>query len=327
MVSRAFVVVAAVLVLASPALADSPKLDQARKAIDEVRFDDAQRLLVGAIADGGNSPAAMREIYKLSASSAVVLGQREVAEQNYRRWLALDASAKVGPEVAPKLREPFEAAQAYIAAHGRLTAIATRVSGDAIDVSVTDPLGMAVSASVAGGTAVPLSTERRARLTSSDPAAVMVAVLDERGNRLVEVTAGPAPAPEPVVAPTIPLVREPIDREIDEQPSGKRFRVWLLFAVPSVALMLTGVGFAYGASYDGVAIEEKIRDSTTTVYSDVADLRTRQTAFIALGSTAFGLGVLLAIPAAIFYARASGDRAVVPVVGRDSAGAAIVGQF
>ena len=187
---------------------------------------------------------------------------------------------------------------------------------------------MAVSATVAGGAAVPLSTERRARLTSSDPAAVMVAVLDERGNRLVELTAGPAPATEPIVAPTIPLVREPIDPENrDDEPKGKRFRVWLLFAVPSVALMLTGVGFAYAASEDRIAIDEGIRDSTTTVYSDIADLRTREKAFIALGSTAFGLGVVFAVPAVIFYLRARTDRTVVPILGKDSAGAAIVGRF
>jgi len=67
-VTRALAVVA-VLALATPAHADNPKLEQARKAIDEVRFDDAQRLLVGALADGGNSPSGVREIYKLSAST------------------------------------------------------------------------------------------------------------------------------------------------------------------------------------------------------------------------------------------------------------------
>jgi hypothetical protein len=321
-VSRAISIVA-MLALASSAHADSPKLEQARKAIDEVRFDDAQRLLVGALADGGNSPAAVREIYKLSASTAVVVGQREVGEQNYRRWLALDASASIGADVAPKLREPFEAAQAYIAAHGRLTAVATRVSATVIDVAVTDPLAMAVSATIVGGSPVALSTERRAQLVPSDGGAVVVAVLDDRGNRLVELSAGAAPVAAVVPAVTAP-VRPPIQRD---QPKEKRFRVWLVFAVPSAVLLLTGAGFALAASNDRDTIDEGIRDSTTTVYSDIDDLRSREIAFTALGATAFGLGVVLAVPAVILYLRAHDDLAVVPFVSGDSAGASLAGQF
>lgn len=320
-------VVLSMLGLASSAHADSPKLEQARKAIDEVRFDDAQRLLVGALADGGNSPAAVREIYKLSASTAVVVGQREVGEQNYRRWIALDASASIGAGVAPKLREPFEAAQAYVAAHGRLTAVATRVSATVIDVSVTDPLAMAVSATIVGGTPVPLSTEHRAQLAPPSAGAVTVAVLDDRGNRLVEVTAGPAPTAPAVAGPMMNPVPEPIEPEHPE-PEGKRFRVWIVFAVPSAVLLLTGVGFAYAASEDWATVNEAIADSTRRRYYDVEAKQDRATTFTALGSVALGFGVVLAVPALIFYARARNqDHQVVPVVGKDSAGVSLVGRF
>ncbi len=209
--TRALTVVT-MLVIAATAHADSPKLEQARRAIDEVRFDDAQRLLVGALAEGGNSPAAVREIYKLSASTAVVLGQREVGEQNYRRWLALDASASIGADVAPKLREPFEAAQAYIAAHGRLAATATRVSASDLDIVVTDPLAMAVSATIIGSRPVPLSTERRARLAPSGAGTVRVAVLDDHGNRLLELQTAAAPV---AVQPATPAVRPAPPRPTD----------------------------------------------------------------------------------------------------------------
>jgi len=189
-VTRALAVVA-VLALATPAHADSPKLEQARKAIDEVRFDDAQRLLVGALADGGNSPSGVREIYKLSASTAVVLGQREVGEQYFRRWLALDAAAALGTDVAPKLREPFEAAQAYIAAHGRLNATATWLSTTELDVAVSEPFAMATSVSIAGGTPVALSTEHRARLPSATSRPVTVVVFDDHANHLIELQTAP----------------------------------------------------------------------------------------------------------------------------------------
>lgn len=199
MVTRAL---ALLLALATAARADSPKLPQARTAVDEGRFDEAQRLLVGALNDGGNSTAAMREIYRLSASTALVLGQREVGEQYYRRWLALDAGAAVGADVAPKLREPFEAAQAYIAAHGRLTATATWRSASELEIAVSEPFAMAASATTTGGQPVALSTEHRARLTPTGTPPVTVAILDDHANHLLELQTAPPERIDPVpVAP------------------------------------------------------------------------------------------------------------------------------
>lgn len=327
MVTRALALFG-VLVLATSAHADSPKLEQARKAIDEVRFDEAQRLLVGALADGGNSPAGVREIYKLSASTAVVLGQREVGEQNYRRWIALDATASIGENVAPKLRDPFQAAQAYIAAHGRLTATVTRVSATTLDVAVTDPLAMAVSATILGGTPVPLNTERRARLTPPDAGAVTLAVLDDRGNRLIELTAPAVPIPALTTVTPLPLPpREPVVRD-DVKPRARPSRVWLWVAVPSAVLLVTGGAFASAAINDYYTVQDAIAASTTHDYSDVTSTQSRANTFTALGATSFGLGVLAAVPAVILYVRARNrDRAVVPVMGSDSAGAAVVGRF
>ncbi len=326
MVTRALALFT-VLLLATSARADSPKLDQARKAIEEVRFDEAQRLLVGALADGGNSPAGMREIYKLSASTAVVLGQREVGEQNYRRWIALDASASLGANVAPKLREPFEAAQAYIAAHGRLTATVTRLSATEIDVAVTDPLSMAVAATVLGGTPVPLNTERRARVAPTDAGAVTLAVVDDRGNRLLELSAAAMPVPATTTGTTAPLTFPRRDVE-QAEPEGKRSRLWLLFAVPSAVLFVTGASFVLGARNDNDTVAEQISNSTTHNFRDVDATHDRAVAFTALGSVAVGFAVAFAVPAVIFYLRArKSDRAVVPTVSSDSAGAALVGRF
>jgi hypothetical protein len=331
MVTRGVAVVA-VLALATAAHADSPKLAQARTAIDEVRFDDAQRLLVGALAEGGNSPAAVREIYKLSARTAVVLGQREIGEQYYRRWLALDPSASLGADVAPKLREPFEAAQAYIAAHGRMSAMATRISADVLDVAVTDPLAMAVSATIVGGTPVPLSAERRARLAPPDAGSVVIAVLDDRGNKLVELAAGPAAAdviPElPQDPADDPYAAEPTPSPPQlEQPEAGPSRLWLVFAVPSAVFLVTGAGFAVAAVNDRDIVDSAIETSTTHVYTEVADRQKRSQTFTALGGTALGIGVILAVPAAVLFFRTPKDRRVIPFVGRDSAGASLVGQF
>lgn len=120
-----------------------------------------------------------------------MLGQREVGEQYYRRWIALDTAAAVGADVAPKLREPFEAAQAYVAAHGRLTATATWRSATELEVAVSEPFAMAMAATTTGGQPVALSTDRRARLAPPPSRPVTVVILDDHGNHLIELQTAP----------------------------------------------------------------------------------------------------------------------------------------
>jgi hypothetical protein len=196
MVTRSFALAAALaLATAStaPARADSPKLADARRAVEAVDYDAARRLLLEALRDGGNSPAAVGEIYRLLARAAVVLDDRNVAEQYYRRWLAIDPAAALPADAAPKLREPFIAAQSYIAAHGRLLARAQRAPTGEIDVEiVADPLAMARAARAldsAPSAPSPFGSDRRARL----PSGARVAILDDNGNRLLELEPSAAP--------------------------------------------------------------------------------------------------------------------------------------
>src|SRR5690606_6418262 len=81
--ARVVIRVLVLLVLAMPwiARADNPSLAEARKAIDEVRYDDARELLVQALKRGANRPEELVEIYKLSGATAAVLGPEELAEQ------------------------------------------------------------------------------------------------------------------------------------------------------------------------------------------------------------------------------------------------------
>ena len=104
MVNRA--VVCAVLAVASLALADEPApvpadlLSLARAAVEGVRYDEAEGLLDQALRAGDNSPAAVTEIYQLSATTATVLGKKEAATRFYRHWLALDPRAALPSDAA-----------------------------------------------------------------------------------------------------------------------------------------------------------------------------------------------------------------------------------
>ena len=153
------------------AFAEPVKLGEARTALAAVQYDKARGLLVAALKEGTATPAEVAEIYRLSASTATVLGDRELAEQYYRRWLALDPSAALSSSVAPKLREPFVAAQAYIGAHGPLSVKAQRHAAHIAVIIEADPLAMAArrwrtppvhgASSCATSTAMRSSSSRR----------------------------------------------------------------------------------------------------------------------------------------------------------------------
>ena len=277
------VIARAALVLAclcATARADSPKLAQARAAIDNVHFDEAQRLLVGALADGGNSAAAVRQIYELSANVAAVLGQRDVAEQYYRRWLALEPQARLGDDVPPKLAEAFVAAQAYMAAHGRLVATVRRTDRG-LDVAVeSDPLTMAASAN-----GVPFGGDRHALVAPAD----RVAILDERANLLLELAVPPA-TEAPVLQPA----------PLSHPPFLKRWQTW---GAVSGTLMLAGAIWGIVAINENTALQAEVEKSGAVFFSDVDQhYRTmRRNATISL--SIIGAGALVGIPAAILYVK------------------------
>lgn len=327
----------ALALAAAPARADSPHLAEARRAVEAVDYDAARRLLVDALHDGGNSPAAMREIYRLSARAAVVLDQRELAEQFYRRWLAIDPDAALPDDTAPKLRAPFVAAQAYIAAHGRLRATARRTPAGEIDVElIADPLAMAHAAAALDPAArrppAVFGAERRVRLAE----APRVAILDDRGNHLIELeptaavaTAPAAAAPAAAVpAPSAtPATAPPPESLAEDRPPWTRR--WLTWAIP------TGV-FALGAAGFGIAALASYGNARTITassgdhhLSDAQDSVGRGRTFVWITIGAGAAAVACAIPTAIYLARDLRHPRVVaaPTVAPGALGLVLVGRF
>lgn len=329
---------------AAPARGDSPRLAEARRAVEAVDYDAARRLLVEALHDGDNSPAAMREIYRLSARAAVVLGERDLAEQYYRRWLAIDPDAALPADTAPKLREPFIAAEAYIAAHGRLRARARRIAGGAVDVELlSDPLAMAQAARaldagaagthLARGAGAAFDADHRARLA----AAARVAIVDDRRNRLLDLdvemidatASGPvgSAATGPGAAILTPRPPSSSPPPADAPAPSRR---WLYWAIPTgvFALGATGFGIAAIASY-GQA--HQIADNSGRSFlSDAEDNVGRGRAFVWVTIATGAAAIACAIPAAIYFfgdRRTTSTVGVVPAVAPDRIGVALGGRF
>jgi tetratricopeptide (TPR) repeat protein len=332
MVTRAVcsMVVAAVAVTApAVAAADSAKLPQARAAIQGVKYKEAQALLVDALQDGDNSPRAVAEIYQLSASTAVVLGQRELAEQYYRRWLALDPSASLPEELAPKLRDPFVAAAAYMNAHGRLTVTVTRTSATSVDVVVErDPLAMVAGVMIAGDPRTPGVPGADHRVSLAVPAGAtgaIVAVVDERRNRLLEVA-----------VPAAPARQDPSDPRDDPRPPIATTRVRVPVYRRGVTwLIATGV-VAGGGAVAGVLARSASSDvgalATDSIHHQFADYqaaRDRRDRYAAIANGLFITSGLLAATAIVMYATAprGRDTVIAPTVSGSSAGVEISGAF
>jgi len=294
---------------ASHARADSPRLAEARRAVDAVAYDDAQRLLVAALQDGDNAPAALGEIYELSARTAVVLDHPELAEQFYRRWLAIDPGATLPTDSAPKLRMRFEAAQAYIAGHGHLTARAVRTGGGIVLTVTLDPLHLARAAralDVPGATPIALGVDSTVRL----PDARRIALLDDAGNHLreLEIAAEPPRAPPP------------------ERPWLHRWSAW---AVPTAAFGALSIGLGLAARGAQQDAEARVARSGVFRKADVdADVdRARTYGWLTAGSTA--LTVACAIPTAILLARRHTQPgvAVLPLTAPSTLGLSLVAPF
>ncbi|MGE0868840.1 MAG: hypothetical protein AB7P03_09765 [Kofleriaceae bacterium] len=239
------------LLIGATARADAPnrRLIAARKAVEEIRYDDARRLLLEALKHGGNVPRELAEIYRMSAVTAHVLGQPELAERYYRKLLAIDPKATLPADSSPRFRAPFEAAQAYMVAQRRLEVRARRTD-DTIEVTiVSDPVSMIVRV-IARADGIETASARlegqRATLRPPDPGDVdQVVALDEFGNVITTIKPSasregeqPASTAEPG-ASSIPIVRR-----------------WSTWAIPAAASAAVAIGFGV----DGMLAKRRLDD-------------------------------------------------------------------
>jgi hypothetical protein len=328
-VIRAAVVLACVLSSAIARADDNASLVAARRAVEDVRYDDARRLLVEALRRGTSTAAELREIYRLSAATAQVLGQRDLAEQYYRRLLAIEPDATLPADASPKLRAPFVAAQAYMAAQGRLVLRAGRSSarggGGKLAVAiVSDPLHMVSGvAAIADGAPLPAQTLSAAQpeVALDAPASVReVVALDEYGNALLSVAV--EPAPDAAAAPPPPSVDEP---RAPRTPLPLRWQTW---AIPAGVLAGAGIGFAIDGRLAEGRLDDIVAADAMHFFDEAERERTRyrRSTIIADVSLA-AAGVLAVTSAAVYLLRPASRAAVTARIDRGGGLVAVVGTF
>lgn len=312
MIRRALLVL---VVLAGAARAESAKLVAARHAITDVRYDDARELLVDALEAGDNRPGEVIEIYQLSAATAVVLGQSDLAEQYYRRVLALEPEAKLPFGASPKLRQPFVAAQAYMAALGRLDARAQR-RGSTVELAiVSDPLRMVAAVAVIIDGAVRTKRALNGEPIVLEPAATgaQIAMLDEYGNVLRQIAVPDG------------AVRD--DRAPHRMPLWRRWTTWV---IPAAVLAGSGAGFLIDARRAKGRLDDILASNASYFLDDAEQQRRRWRDHTLVADVAFGAAAVCAVAAVITAATKRSQlppAAVAPIVRNHQLGLALQGNF
>ncbi len=190
-------------------------LDEAERAVDDLRYEQASALLERALRSGKNGPAALARLYALQGEVAATLGDAAGAQLAFARWLAIEPDASLTRGTSPKIVGPFDAASARLA--GAALHVDMHVASDGSTVAlevIEDPVAQVAGArasyrgrdEVAGVLTGTSHTRIELPMPGADRHPITVAAIDGHGNRLVERTLTidpdahaetPAPAPPP----------------------------------------------------------------------------------------------------------------------------------
>ncbi len=304
----ALVGVIALCCVAEPARADNDALIRARVAVEKLDYMHARTLLAEALAAGNNSPDELAEIYKLTGLVTSTLGDSSEATDAFQRLLALVPTAEVPVGSSPKIKRPFSSARDYYQLHAPLKVEhETSVKPPAITIRViSDPMAMLARVRVitivdgepSQTREEPAAKELTLPLPEAKRLELRVELVDERGNRVVEigseldpiVMATAPPPPPPVVVPP-PPPPEPLPI----------YRQWWLWG--GVAAVVAG-----GATYFGISVHSKgdelsalHDDSTNHRFSEAHALEDRMRRDALIANIGFAAAGALAVTSAVMW--------------------------
>lgn len=83
-------------------------IEQAAKSYANLDFETALRLLNQALANQGNRREDLVRIHHLTGLCLGAIGRYDIAKQAFARLLALDPTFRLGADVSPRVRKPFD---------------------------------------------------------------------------------------------------------------------------------------------------------------------------------------------------------------------------
>lgn len=345
---RGRLVACAIVAWTTVAHADDAPLDRARAAVDASDYDTARGALAEALASGASGPVELAEIYRLTGIVSGAIGDAAAATDAFERWLALTPKAQLPAGTSPKIARPFKAAQAFFKTHDAIRAKVETGGHPATATLVvaSDPLHMIARARVtfratgkaersAEGTrdgtdriAVALPLARRLDL--------VVAALDEHGNRVVEL--GSTDVPIVLVDESAPVEVEvkppPPPRPrvvVRPRPPRRWYADWRVWGIAGVAFAGATTYFAIETKLDVDTLHRLDADSVNHTFAEAQHVEARARRDLVLAQVGLGTTAVLAAGAAVLFLtrpHASAERAAVTAVPMRGGGAVVLeGRF
>ena len=357
------VVLCGIAVAAVPARADRAAADgfyqDAVRALDQLRLEQALPLLDQAWRAGDNPPERVRTLFRRAGETAATTGDRAAALDWFRRLVALDPDAELAAGTSPKIAELLEQARRELAGAALAVEVHAVAGGGAgsrtrtVEVALTNPAGLAERLELrpARGAAIDQPVGRRSRWrmdldhAASGPAVVTVrdrfhnALLIERATLTWPEAAAPPRLADPAQVgaagqPPALLVRggsgrEPptvLGRAGQPRPRPPWYARWQTWAIGSGALLVTG-GVLEGVSLSARSdLDTLNRSSAEHEGSEAVSLESRMQHAAVAAQVAAGAAVGAGVAAVICWRRES-SLAPVPLVADHAVGVALEGHF
>ncbi|HSD87519.1 MAG TPA: hypothetical protein VLB44_08385 [Kofleriaceae bacterium] len=314
------VALATVLLAVFAPWARADPLADARKAVEGSDYLTAQPALEKALKAGTAGPADLAEIYKLTGIVEGALGNADISQTAFGKWLALDPKGSLPPGTSPKITRPFTAAQKEAQKKGPLQAKAeTQDNPPAVTLVVeNDPMKMIVGARVyftvdkgkeqtleaEGKDSIKLELEKGKRLD------LRLHGLDEYGNHVVELGSKDVPIVITSSGETKPdIVIDKKDRDLlktkpppppPATPRSWYLQWWLWGSVAVVATATTGY-FGYKTKQDIDEIDRLNANSLDYQWHDAQVVESRARSHLLVTNIAAGTAGVFALGAAILF--------------------------
>lgn len=248
----------ACLLSATAALAASPKLEEARRLIDDLEMDAALKALDAADRAEGNDQATVLELWTLQGIAFGTLSKEAKTRDSFRKLLMIAPESTLPPDLPPRVKTPFFEAKDWSGTNGPTTAVGTAdFQGGLVQVVRVslqkDVLRLGRTARFhlnAGGTEqtvdVPFTAGKAEAPVGKPHVRWWAEVLSERKGVLLQVASAAAPREdgEAAVASSEPSVAPSVEMQAPVSGGWRRPTGFVLLGAGAVA---AGVGAILGA--------------------------------------------------------------------------------
>jgi hypothetical protein len=286
-----------VCALAGTAIAgDDDPLARARAAAEDLRFEEAARLLDQAWRAGTDDPLRARAIAALAGEISATMGDRGAALRWFALLAARDPDAALDRGTSPKVNAILEEARAGL--HGGHLDVALRFdhARRLVHLRPVDPLGAVAEIRLRGGPA-----GRRDLAIPWRRAALAIDLIDAHGNVLFSTRRAIAPMP---AAPAAAIAASPARLSW--------YARWPTWAGVAGGLAVTAGGLALWSAATSRELESLHRESETHQASEALALERRMQR-TAIAAEIAGAGAAVAAAVAVVSWRRERSATVAPM--------------